>query len=138
MKRVTLKIKGTQIDVNGEKNEIELITEGKFYIKNGSYYLVYNETELSGMEGSTTTLKIENEKVSMKRFGSNSSALIFEEGIKHKSLYQTFYGDMSMEVVTKKIDVNISEMGKGKVDLFYRLNMSNMIESQNRLSIEIM
>lgn len=138
MKEVMLKIKGTQKNVDGEESEIELITEGKFYLKNGTYYLVYDESEISGMEGSTTTLKIEDKKVSMKRFGSNSSTLIFERGIKHKSSYQTFYGDMNVEVVTKKIDVDISKMGKGKIDLSYRLSISNMVESQNKLSIEIM
>ncbi len=138
MKNVMLKIKGKQTNIEGEENIIELITEGKFYTKNGSHYLVYDETEISGMEGSTTTLKIQGHKISMKRFGSNSSSLIFEEGKKHRTEYLTAYGDMSIEVLTDNVDVSISEVGKGNIDLSYKLNISDNMESSNHLTIDIM
>lgn len=138
MKNVMLKIKGKQINTEGEENIIELITEGKLYTKNGSYYLVYDETEISGMEGSTTTLKIQGHKISMKRFGNNSSSLIFEKGQKHRTEYMTAYGDMSLEVMTENVDVNISETGKGNIDLLYKLNLSDNMTSNNHLTIDIM
>ncbi len=138
MRNVVLKIKGKQTNVEGEENVIELITQGKLYTKNGSYYLVYDETELSGMEGSTTTLKIQEHKISMKRFGNNSSSLIFEKGQRHRAEYITAYGDMSLEVMTDKVDINISETGKGNIDLLYRLNLSKDMESNNHLTIDIM
>jgi len=138
MKEVMLKIKGRQVNVDGEENTIELITEGKFYKKKGTYYLVYDETEVSGMEGSTTTLKIQDNMISMKRFGSNPSNLIFEKGKRHKTEYETVYGDMTMEVMTSKMDVDISEIGKGSINVAYRLNISESIESSNHLSIDIM
>ena len=138
MKNIKVNIKGTQIDVEGEKNIIELITEGKFYKKNESYYIVYDESEISGMEGSTTTLKIEDGKISMKRFGSNNSKLVFEKGKKHRSIYETQYGNMDMEVMTSNLDVNILDEGKGNIDLTYRMNISDMVEVYNTLSIKIM
>lgn len=137
MKAVKVSIKGTQVDVDGEKNIIEFITEGKFYIKNDSYYIVYDESELSGMEGSTTTLKIKDNIVSMKRFGSNNSKLIFEKGIKHKTEYETMYGIMDMEVATNNMEVKLLEEGKGTIDLSYKMNISGMVESYNTLSIQI-
>lgn len=138
VKEVTLKIRGKQTNNEGEQNTIELITEGKFYEKNGIYYLIYNESEISGMEGATTTLKVEKERVSMKRFGNGSSRLIFEKGKKHKTEYQTLYGEMEMEVTTKKLDVNINNTGKGSINLLYNLNISNQIQSKNELMIEIL
>ncbi|KNF09773.1 calycin-like domain-containing protein [Gottschalkia purinilytica] len=138
MKEVTLKIKGTQTTLDGEENVIELITEGKFYNKKGTYYLVYDETELSGMEGATTTLKIEDRKVSMKRFGNNKSSLVFQQGTRYKSEYGTVYGDMDMEILTKHVDVNISDKGRGNIDLIYQLSISDSIETTNKLSIDIM
>ena len=138
MKNVMLKIRGKQTNLEGEENTIELFTEGKLYTKNGSYYLVYDETEISGMEGSTTTLKIQGKKVSMKRFGSNSSILIFEMGQRHRTEYVTAYGGMTLEVITDKVDVDISETGKGKINLFYKLNLANDMESDNHLTIDIM
>lgn len=138
MREVLLKIKGKQVNSEGEENTIELITEGKFYEKNGIYYLIYNESEISGMEGSTTTLKVEKNKVSMKRFGNGTSRLIFERGKRHKTEYQTLYGEMDIEVLTDKLDINISEIGKGSINLSYNLNISDSVQSKNQLTIDIM
>ncbi len=138
MREVKIKIIGKQIDYSGEEDTIELVTEGKFYKKSRAYYLVYDESEISGMEGFTTTLKIEQNKVIMKRFGPSNSNLIFEKGIKHKSDYHTAYGDMDIEVLTNKIDININDTGKGSINLEYKLNISSTVQSNNKLSISVM
>lgn len=138
MKDVMLKIIGKQLGVDGEENKIEFASEGKFYKKNGAYYIVYNESEISGMQGSTTTLKVQDSKVQMKRYGTNTSKLVFEKGQKHISPYITECGEMLMEVVTHKLDKEINEEGKGKIDIGYRLNISNIAQSNNTISIEIM
>ena len=42
-----------------EKEEfVELMTRGQFVQKGGSYYITYKETEATGYEGCTTTLKL--------------------------------------------------------------------------------
>lgn len=138
MTQVTLKIVGTQKTFDGEENTIELITQGKYYEKSDSTFLVYDESEISGMEGSTTTLKIEDEKIMMKRFGSNESKLIFEKGEKHKTSYATVYGEMEMEVITSQINIKKNEEGLKKIDLSYKLNISQNIAMENTLSIDIL
>ncbi|MTI48880.1 DUF1934 domain-containing protein [Sporosalibacterium faouarense] len=137
MKEVQLTIKGKQTSVEGEVNNIEMVTEGKFYEKRGAYYIVYDESEITGMEGSTTTLRIEDNVVSMKRFGSNTSKLTFEKGKKHVTEYETVYGNMPIEVSTSKVDIDISELGIGSIDLAYRLDISGIIESTNKLLIQM-
>ena len=73
MKDIMLKITGKQINRNNEIEEdtVEFMTEGKLYKKNGSTYIVYEETEMSGLEGVKTTLRIDDASgdVKMKRFG---------------------------------------------------------------------
>ena len=57
-----------------EKEEfVELMTRGQFVQKGGSYYITYKETETTGYEGCTTTLKIavDGSRVVMLRFGKN-------------------------------------------------------------------
>ncbi len=54
-----------------EKEEfVELMTRGQFVQKGGSYYITYKETETTGYEGCTTTLKIavDGSRVVMLRF----------------------------------------------------------------------
>lgn len=140
MSDVTLKVVGTQTSLDGEENTIEMMTQGKYYEKNGSIFLVYDESELSGMEGSTTTLKIDDEKtrkVMMKRFGSNESKLVFEKGIRHKSIYRTMYGDMDMEVVTSQIILVKDEKGLKKLDLSYRISVAGDTEMKNKLTVDV-
>ncbi|WP_026893561.1 DUF1934 domain-containing protein [Clostridiisalibacter paucivorans] len=138
MCEVRIKIKGKQTDENGKEDIIELLTEGKFYKKRDIYYIVYEETEISGMEGTTTTLKIEGDKVSMKRFGSNTSDMVFEKGKRFNTYYMTPYGNLDMEILTNKMAIDISDTGKGNIELGYRVNISNSIESNNELLINVM
>lgn len=137
MNEVTIKIVGVQTTFDGEESTIELITEGKHYEKNGNIFLVYDESKLSGMEGSTTTLKIEDKKIMMKRFGKNESKLMFEKGKRHKTEYKTPYGNMDMEIVTNKINIEKNEKGLKKLDLSYRMSVSRNTELKNKLSISV-
>ena len=60
-----------------EKEEfVELMTRGQFVQKGGSYYITYKETETTGYEGCTTTLKIaaDGSRVAMLRFGKGGGA----------------------------------------------------------------
>ena len=69
-----------------EKEEfVELMTRGSFVLKGGSYYVTYRETETTGYEGCTTTLKIaaDGSRVAMLRFGKGGGAgtqLLIEKG----------------------------------------------------------
>ncbi len=132
-----IKVHGLQKNQEGEENKIELSTMGSIYEKNNNIYVVYEETEISGMEGTTTTLKIEgNDKLSMKRYGSTSSQMVFEMGKRHTSDYRTPYGDFKMEVVTNQLSIDIDTQSlKGNLSINYKLSISGLIETQNQLSI---
>ncbi|MGO1711935.1 MAG: DUF1934 domain-containing protein, partial [Senegalia sp. (in: firmicutes)] len=98
MKEVLVKVIGTQKLEDGEKTEIELVTKGKLYDKSGSYYLIYDESEISGLENSTTSLKINDDEVSMKRFGENNSKMEFKKDYKYNTLYAAMWGGLELGV----------------------------------------
>ncbi|MBU5676098.1 DUF1934 domain-containing protein [Alkaliphilus sp. MSJ-5] len=135
-----IRVIGIQQNSDGEESTIELTTEGSVYEKNGSYYILYDESEISGMEGSTTRIKIENnKKVSMKRSGASAVDFIFEQGKKYESNYMTAYGDFTMKVTTNVLDVEISEeTGKGKIDIDYDLKILGGVRTSNKLQIQLM
>ena len=57
MKNVTLKISGGEFGMPEDADgNVEIITEGKLYKRNGKTYLRYDELPISGMEGCVTTL----------------------------------------------------------------------------------
>ena len=99
-----------------EKEEfVELMTRGQFVQKGGSYYITYKETETTGYEGCTTTLKIaaDGSRVAMLRFGKGSGAgtqLLIEKGKRNLCHYETGYGSMTLGVTADLLDANSAEL----------------------------
>lgn len=136
--KIMLKIKTRQIDSKGETDDMELTTEGKYYEKNNVIYIVYEESEISGMEGTTTTLKILKDCVIMKRFGKTNSELIFEKGKRCKTKYKTIYGDLSMETLTKSVDIKSSSNSRNMdININYDINISGLFQGKNIISIKV-
>lgn len=135
-----IKVIGKQRNIEGEESEIELTTEGFLYEKNNHLYIVYEETELSGMEGTTTTLKIEsNKRVSINRFGTTTNQLVFQEGERFQTLYHTMFGNIPMEVFTNYLKVDLDGLNKGVIEIRYDLNVDGSMEPLvNKLKIELM
>lgn len=135
-----IKVVGIQEDAEGTENKIELVTEGTCYKKNKNFYIVYEESEISGMEGSTTTLKIEDgSKISMRRFGNLDIHLVFEKGKSYNSQYRTQYGDFDMEVFTKELDIMLcNKTQQGKIAIEYDLWVAGIADSANELNIQLM
>ncbi|KAB3540954.1 DUF1934 domain-containing protein [Alkaliphilus pronyensis] len=132
-----IRVSGVQKDDKGEENKIQLTTEGVIYKKSNSIFIVYRESEISGMEGTTTTLKIEGDnRVSLKRYGSNQAFMVFEKGKRCKSPYNTLFGNFQMEVYTNNLEVNICEdFRHGDIDISYNLRILGLVETSNSLNI---
>lgn len=133
-----IRIKSSQAIRGEETQNMEFMTEGKYYFKNGSHYIVYNETELSGMEGCTITLKLSESCIKMKRYGDAQSELLFELSKRHKSDYVTPYGVFKLELLTHELEWKIDEQLKGKVYIKYEIAIEAVVESINILEIDIL
>lgn len=94
-----------------ENDAIEVITPGKFINKGDYYEVVYEESELSGMKGTTTTLKIEEDKFVLERVGTTCTTMEFKKGEMGLSLYNTPYGMLHLHIDTKILDINVDENG---------------------------
>lgn len=124
-KNVIISVKGTQV-MNGEDdaNSIELVTEGRYYRKGDTYYITYKESEVTGMEGTTTTLKIANDVVTLMRFGKVNTQFIFERGQKHVSYYDTVHGAFTIGVFTNDVNINVDDSG-GEIRVGYEIEVDN-------------
>ena len=58
MKPVLVSVKSIQRNKEGEELKMELVSEGKYYVKDGTQYIVYEESELTEMKGVTTVIKV--------------------------------------------------------------------------------
>jgi uncharacterized beta-barrel protein YwiB (DUF1934 family) len=148
MKDILLKIIGNQWGAAGASQEdaepepgMEFITEGRFYTRGKSVYLVYDESDFSGMEGCTTSLRITGDKIRMKRYGEDvpdGTSIEFEKGKRFSGWYETPFGSVEMEVLTNDIDNRLTGEGKGSLNIDYHVSLKGLTESRSRLSIEIM
>jgi uncharacterized beta-barrel protein YwiB (DUF1934 family) len=129
-KYVIISVKGTQTSANQDPNILELVTEGKYYKKGNAYFITYKESEVTGMEGTTTTLKISDGVVTLMRFGSVNSQFIFEQGQKHLSYYDTSFGNFTVGVYANEVDVKVDDKG-GEIKVDYRMEIDNNKAGEN-------
>ena len=135
-KDVIISIRGLQ-EQDGEAGDpITLVTPGRFYRKNDSYYISYEESELTGLAGTRTTLRVKPDFVKLVRTGLYPSELLFELGKRHMSLYHTDYGDLSIVVSTNHIRNTLTDDG-GDLDVQYTVEVANTPVGVNHLSLTI-
>lgn len=125
MKRsVVLSIRGCQTYAGQEPEVIELVTEGTMEFRDGGWDISYEESALTGLEGVTTTFRVEPGRVLLTRTGALKSQMIFEEGVAHDTLYQMAFGTLLMTVKATFVFFDLVEDG-GTIDLSYNLDIEN-------------
>lgn len=136
MKKVIISIKGINKPEGGEKDEIELVTDGEYEFSGTSAVFTYMESELTGLEGTRTTFEIENGNVVLSREGTVTSKMLFEEGKKYYFAYETPFGAMTMGVDTHSVVSRLDESG-GNIEIRYHIDMDNSPVSRNMFKINI-
>ena len=121
---VVLSIRGRQTYADAEPEVIELVTEGTMAYRSGGWDISYQESALTGLEGVTTTFRVEPGKIILRRAGKLQSEMIFQEGVSHDSLYQMAFGTMMMTVKATFVFFDIVEDG-GTIDLSYNIDIEN-------------
>ena len=125
MKReVVLVIRGRQSYEGQEPDVIELTTNGTMEFKDGGWDISYEESALTGMEGVTTTFRVEPGKVILSRTGALRSRMVFQQGVPHDSLYQMAFGTLMITVCAKSVFFDILPDG-GVIDLVYSSDIEN-------------
>ncbi len=119
-----------------EKDRFELETMGSFYEKNGKYYIVYEETELTGFKDTTTTVKIEDEGVVLMRHGGVESRMEFDLNKKRLCNYNTPYGAIPVATELSELSSSFSKEG-GRAKIRYSLDFNNEKFAVNTLDIRV-
>ena len=121
---VILSIRGKQSYLDQEPEIIELVTEGIMEYRDHGWDISYEESDLTGLKGTTTTFRVEPECITLTREGPLNSQMIFREGVFHESLYQMEFGAMMITVCANRVDFEIGEQG-GTIDLTYAIDIEN-------------
>ncbi|EGT5618765.1 DUF1934 domain-containing protein [Clostridium perfringens] len=133
-KKAIISICSTQ-DI-GEKEKIEVVTVGEFSINGDEFIATYDETEISGMEGTKTTLKIKGDKVVLHREGTTSTKMEFQKDNTQVALYNTPYGMLELKTSTKELDLDVNENG-GNISIKYHLIAGGQEPIKTNLDMKI-
>lgn len=121
---VVLSIQGRQSYKGQDPEKIELVTEGTLEYRNGGWDVVYEESDLTGMSGVTTTFRVEPGKIVLDRTGKLNSRMVFEEGVTSESLYQLEFGALMITICASRVAFNLTEDG-GTIDLTYSIEIEH-------------
>ena len=135
-KMVNLSVCGRQYYPGQDPEVIELTTEGTMQWIDNGWEISYEESELTGLVGTTTTFRLEDGQVVLIRKGQVRSQMIFREGVPHDSLYQLDFGALLITVCAKQIQAQITEAG-GTIDLVYSISIEQGEEGLVEYHLEI-
>lgn len=125
----------TEIIAGGETTNLVTAAEGNLYLRNGKYYIIYEEPDVSQMKDCTTTVKTDLKTVSVKRGGSINTNLEFELNCEKRCVYKFEFGTIIMETKATVIEVSLTEEG-GVIYLEYELDTGGE-KSLNKLKMTI-
>lgn len=108
-----------------EAEDTELLMEGRLISNPFRVELVYEESELTGMEGSISTVGFDRSApglITMLRSGPVSTALVFEEGKRHTCVYDTPFSNFDVCVVTRRVRNDILRSGVLELDYLIEIH----------------
>ena len=136
-KSVIISIKGKQSYEDVEDETIELVTEGLLNKEGeGEYTLSYQESALTGLEGTLTTFQVEQGRIPLMRIGEVTSQMVFEEGRRHLSMYDTPYGALAIGINTRRMRSSLGEHG-GDIEIDYAIEIDHAMAGQNLFQINV-
>ena len=135
-KEVVISIKGMQQYEGALPDAVELVTAGRLARDGTGYTLSYQESELTGLDGTLTTIQVDGEQVTLMRVGEFNSQMVFQEGRRHLSMYNTPYGAMSVGVHTRHLLAQLSDQG-GDIEVDYAIEVDHALAGRSIFRISV-
>lgn len=133
---VMLRITSRQQDERGETETISLETPGRFGVRGRVPFLSYEESSLTGMEGTRTTLFLYPESVSLVRTGTFMQKQEYRVGEEACSVCETPMGMLDLCVRTERIE-NTVEDGAGRLAIAYAVELRGLFEHRNEIIVDV-
>ena len=135
-KEILLSISGLHM-LEEEDGNVEVVTAGDYYNRNGKHYILYDEV-VEGLSGHISNrIKISGDSVEVTKKGLTNTQLIFEKGKKHMTRYQTPYGILNLGVVTRDVQVREEDALIGvKVEYILEVNEQHLAECTIEMQVK--
>jgi len=134
IKDVIIDIKGVQ-GIDDETDAIEFTTDGRYGIKDGEFFISYDEGQMMG-DGTQvkTSLYIKPDSVVLQRKGTINSRMVIQKGARNTCFYSTPYCNMVIGIYGDEISYDLTEKGR-KIKLMYNIDSDLKLVSKNIVDI---
>ena len=136
MKDVLISINSIHSYDQDDEDSLEFTTDGYYYYDGENGCLSYMETEVTGMEGTRTSVIVMPDQVVVDRDGTVTSRMIFREGVKDSFQYATPFGAATMGIDTRRIRHHMDDNG-GKLEIDYVVDMEHAVVTRNKFEITV-
>ena len=129
-KDVLIHVRGLQMmETDDAQEPIEIVVPGQYYFRNGSHYLRYEEMLDDTAETTVNYIKMSPNGVEVRKQGQVNVHMVFEEGKKNKTFYNTPYGTLQMGISATGLELKESEDGiQMKVDYAVDMNEEHVAD----------
>ena len=135
-KEVRVRVYSLQKGPDTDGEPIELITDGEYFYKNNKHYVLYEESVEGEKIRNKNRIKISQGHMELTKSGAVSVTMVFEEGQKHRTLYHTPYGSITMDIDTKNVQVWETE-GAMEMEIAYALYMEEEFVADCQIRIGV-
>ena len=135
MKDVIISVTGIQHGRYGP-DSMQLVTAGQYGVDHDRIEMTWEESELTGMAGTRTSITVQPNSVVLSREGETATSMEFEEGRKHYFLYETPFGSATMGLNTRRIRHTLGMHG-GEMEIEYTVDVDQSIVGRNRFYIQV-
>ena len=136
IKDVWISINSIHCYEQDDEDSLEFTTDGYYFFDDGVGCLSYQESDVTGLEGTRTSMFIMPDQVVVDREGTVTSRMVFKEGLKSAFQYATPFGSATMGINTRRIAQSMGADG-GSVEIDYVVDMEHMVASRNKFEITV-
>jgi len=119
-----------------EEDRIDFSTDGVYSFQDGLATISYLESEVTGLLGTRTNVKVMPDKVIVDRRGELTTRMDFVPGEKSSFLYETPVGAATMNLNTRSVKHRFSPEG-GELEIDYVLDMEHTVVSRNKFLVTV-
>ncbi|MBR3646501.1 MAG: DUF1934 domain-containing protein [Lachnospiraceae bacterium] len=135
-KEVLVSIKGIQTLESNQDDSMEIVTVAEYYLRNNKHYIMYEDWDDETKTSTKNLIKISDDLIEIQKRGTISTNMTFKCNEVNKSFYQTPFGDFSVEIDTKDIEMSIEEKNID-ININYSLAINDQHVADNNIIINI-
>lgn len=136
-KDVLISITGIHM-VDGDEggDDVELITTGNYYVKNGTRYLLYDES-MEGLDQPVkNVVKLKEDSLEIIKRGGINVHMTFRRGMTVMASYATPFGEMMVGITTERIHVE-EENDRLYLRVEYLLDINGQQVSRCHITLDV-